>query len=53
MIPGKGIFMQYRTIDMAAYPRRDHFTYFSGLAYPYVEVEDQSHLLNKLPLHRL
>lgn len=28
--------MQYKVIDMANYPRRDHFAYFSGLAYPYV-----------------
>lgn len=51
MIPGKGIFMQYRTIDMAAYPRRDHFTYFSGLAYPYVGVTvnvDVTDLLAKI-----
>ena len=23
-------------IDLAAYPRRDHFAYFSAMAYPYV-----------------
>ena len=38
MIRGKVIFMQYRTIGMADYPRRDHFAYFSSLAYPYVGV---------------
>ena len=28
--------MKYRTIDMDAYPRKDHFAYFKGLAIPYV-----------------
>lgn len=28
--------MDCRCIDMANYPRREHFAYFSGLAYPYV-----------------
>lgn len=28
--------MKYRTIDMDAYPRRDHFQYFKALAFPYV-----------------
>ena len=30
--------MQYRLIDMNAYPRRAHFDYFTKLAYPYVGV---------------
>ena len=28
--------MNYKTIDMSAYPRRAHFDYFRSLAYPYV-----------------
>lgn len=28
--------MDYRYIDMAHYPRKAHFAYFTGLAYPYV-----------------
>ena len=28
--------MNYKTIDMPAYPRRAHFDYFRSLAYPYV-----------------
>lgn len=28
--------MQYRYLDMETYKRRDHFSYFSSLAYPYV-----------------
>lgn len=28
--------MDYRYIDMAHYPRKEHFAYFTGLAYPYV-----------------
>lgn len=30
--------MPYRKIDMAQYPRRDHFAYFRSLPYPYVGV---------------
>ena len=28
--------MNYKTIDMDSFPRRAHFEYFKGLAYPYV-----------------
>ena len=28
--------MKYQTIDMDAYPRRSHFAYFKGLAFPHV-----------------
>ena len=28
--------MNYKTIDMETFPRRAHFEYFKGLAYPYV-----------------
>ena len=28
--------MHYQRIDLANYPRREHFAYFSSLAYPYV-----------------
>ena len=28
--------MPYKIIDMDSYPRKDHFSYFSTLAYPYV-----------------
>lgn len=30
--------MEYKTIDLASYKRRDHFAYFNTLAYPYVGV---------------
>lgn len=28
--------LNYRYLDMASYSRKDHFNYFSSLAYPYV-----------------
>ena len=28
--------MAFRWLDMDSFPRRAHFEYFSGLAYPYV-----------------
>lgn len=33
--------MAYRTIDMAAYPRKAHFDYFRSLPYPYVGVTQE------------
>ena len=30
--------MGYQYLDMEEYRRKDHFAYFSGLAYPYVGV---------------
>lgn len=30
--------MPYRRIDMETYPRKKHFAYFDGMAYPYVGV---------------
>ncbi|MFR5142561.1 MAG: CatA-like O-acetyltransferase [Acutalibacteraceae bacterium] len=28
--------MEYKTLDMGSYKRKQHFEYFSGLAFPYV-----------------
>lgn len=28
--------MEYKTLDMGGYKRKQHFEYFSGLAFPYV-----------------
>lgn len=33
--------MDYRTIDMETYPRRDHFAYFSQMASPHVGVTNE------------
>lgn len=30
--------MDYRVVDMGAYPRKEHFAYFRSLAFPYVGV---------------
>lgn len=30
--------MDYRVVDMEAYPRKEHFAYFRSLAFPYVGV---------------
>lgn len=43
--------MDYQWIDMERFPRREHFEYFSALAYPYVGVTvnvDISALLQKI-----
>ena len=43
--------MEYKTIDLASYKRRDHFAYFNTLAYPYVGVTSNveiSGLLEKI-----
>lgn len=48
--------MQYKFVDMASYRRRDHFAYFSSLAYPYVGVTvnvDITNLLKKVKEEKL
>lgn len=48
--------MSYKTIDMETYKRRDHFAYFSSMAYPYVGLTanvDITVLLEKVKAERL
>lgn len=48
--------MEYKAIDLASYKRRDHFKYFSALAYPYVGVTanvEITGLLGKIKRERL
>ena len=48
--------MRYTCLDMKTYKRKDHFAYFSGLAYPYVGVTnhvDITNLLGKIKAERL
>ena len=48
--------MSYRVLDMTQSPRRDHFAYFSGLAYPYVGLTvnvDLTALLRRIKAERL
>lgn len=48
--------MEYRTIDLASYKRRDHFAYFNSFAYPYVGTTanvDISALLAKVKEEKL
>ena len=35
--------MDYRVVDMEAYPRKEHFAYFRSLAFPYVGVTRNIH----------
>lgn len=48
--------MQYHVIDLANYSRRDHFAYFSAMAYPYVGLTvnvDITGLLRKIRAEKL
>ena len=41
-----------KRIDMATYPRRDHFEHFYGMAYPYVGVTVEVDVTDLLALCR-
>ena len=48
--------MEYKTIDLTSYKRREHFAYFSALAYPYVGLTSNveiTGLLEKIKRERL
>lgn len=48
--------MRYRYLDLETYPRKEHFTYFCGLAYPYVGLTvnvDITALFHKIKAEKL